>query len=401
MKIKIREHIFYYLILFFCINACNPKDKRVHKNTVTKFELLYPIPDQILDSVPLKHWSLKDFYTDDTILLKKVDSLYNSIDINERAAQLIMPGTGQYKDFGLPFSKIMQLYKAKIIGGVLFLKGNRKLFKEEVRQLNLASLNGKILAPVFSCDCEPTLFHKKFTDADSMRATSELKTVEEVKLSASAIANEMHQIGIQWNFAPVADISFNKEIIDRRSFGNDKQQIIIKSVAFINSSGDSNIVSTVKHFPGHGAVKGDSHHQLVYIDSVMTEIENFKSIIKLANPVSVMIGHIAVKNNNTYNTNEMPSSLSEKIITKLLKDTIGFKGIVISDAMNMGAVKNITSADYMAILAGNDIVLMPQNAKLLHKKLVTCLQNNSPQKVKLETSIKKILKLKICLGLVH
>ena len=253
---------------------------------------------------------------------------------------------------------------------------------------------------IFSCDCEPTLFHRKITDADAVKAAGKLKTTDEVKLAAAAISNEMHQMGIHWNFAPVADIGINKKIINKRSFGNDTQQLIKKSVAFINSSADSNIVTTIKHFPGHGAVIGDSHKQLVYIDGTMTEVDNFRKIITEATPVGVMIGHIAVKNNPTYNTNKLPASLSRNIINNLLKDSIGFKGIVVTDAMNMEAVKNIAGADYLAILAGNDIVLMPRNVELLHKKLVKILKGNHNLRSQLEISIKKVLKLKICLGLV-
>lgn len=396
---KIRKPFFYFFILLLSIAGCNNNQASKLIESGASPIILQEQSKKNNDTLA-KSWSVADFYSTDPILLKKVDSLYNSMDINERAAQLIMAGTGQFKDFGLPFSKIMQLYKSKVIGGVLFLKGTRKLFTEEVKKIKLASLNGKILPSIFTCDCEPTLFHKKFTDADSMQATSELKTTENVKQSAAAIANQMHKIGIQWNFAPVADVGINKEIINRRSFGNDTQQVIRKSIAFINSSSDSNIVTTIKHFPGHGAVKGDSHRQLVYIDSTLTELENFKSIIKLANPISVMIGHIAVENNEAYNTNGMPASLSKNIITNLLKNNIGFKGIVVSDAMNMGAVKNIAGADYLAILAGNDIVVMPQDAQLLHKKIVRDLSNNSVLKNNLQNSIKKVLKLKICLGLI-
>ena len=375
--------------------------KKVENENDTVQLKLYPINSvPISVSKNIKRWTVKDFYSVDNLLLNKVDSIFNLLSINERAAQLIMPGTGRSKDFGLPFSKIIQLYKAKIIGGVLFLKGTRSLFIAEINKLKQASKNAKILPPIFSCDCEPTLFHKKFTDADSMTVASELKTTNDVMLSATAISKQMAKMGIHWNFAPVADISFNTEIINKRSFGSDTQQLVKKAIAFINSSADNNIVTTIKHFPGHGAVKGDSHRQLVYIDSTLTEVDNFKKIIASAKPISIMMGHIAIKNNSLYNTNSMPASLSNIIINELLKNKIGFSGIVISDAMNMGAVKNIAGADYLAILAGNDLVLMPQNVELLHKKLVKDLLSNTAQKIKLEISIKKVLKLKICLNII-
>lgn len=395
-----RLSLFIYFLLGCNTNENNKKDA-IENDTLQLNQ--YPInPKQSPPSsnINISHWTVKDFYSEDNLLLNKVDSIFNLISINERAAQLIMPGTGKSKDFGLPFSKIMQLYKAKIIGGVLFLKGTRSLFIAEINKLKQASKNAKILPPIFSCDCEPTLFHKKFTDADSMTVASELKTTNDVMLSATAISKQMAKMGIHWNFAPVADISFNTEIINKRSFGSDTQQVVQKSIAFINSSADNNIVTTIKHFPGHGAVKGDSHRQLVYIDSTLTEVDNFKKIIASVKPISIMMGHIAVKNNSLYNTNSMPASLSSIIINELLKNKIGFSGIVISDAMNMGAVKNIAGADYLAILAGNDLVLMPQNVELLHKKLVKDLLSNTAQKIKLEISIKKVLKLKICLNII-
>jgi beta-N-acetylhexosaminidase len=347
-----------------------------------------------------KHWTLHDFYKNDSVLSKEVDHIFDSMGISERAAQLIMPATGISKKYGLPFSKILQLYKEKKIGGVLLLKGSSKLFTSYTKSLNSLAQKDTIIPLVYSCDCEPTLFHRKITDADSMTVASSLLTNEQVRESATVISREMKKMGIHWNFAPVADIKVNKAIINKRSFSNNPAEVIEKSLNFIKAAADENIATTIKHFPGHGAITGDSHQNLVYIDSILTEVNNFQSIINQAHPPAVMMGHIAVKNNRLYNTQNQPASLSSKITTGLLQKNLGFSGIVITDAMNMGAVSKIAGADYLAILAGNDVVLMPQNVRELHKKISVLLQGNTERKKQIEKSVKKIIKLKICLGII-
>jgi beta-N-acetylhexosaminidase len=356
---------------------------------------------QLLYTDTSRHWTIKDFAKNDSVLTKEVDQIFDSMSINERAAQLIMPATGISKKYGLPFATVLQLYKEKKIGGVLMLKGSRKLFTSYTKTLNTLAQKDTLLPLVYSCDCEPTLFHRKITDADSMTEASALFTNAQVQESATTISKEMKRMGIHWNFAPVADIKVNQAIINKRSFGSNPADVVKKSLQFIKAASDENIASTIKHFPGHGAIAGDSHHKLVYIDSILSEVNNFQSIINQAHPPAVMMGHIAVKNNVLYNTRQRPSSLSPQIATGLLQQQLGFTGIVITDAMNMGAVSTITNADYLAILAGNDVVLMPQNVRALHKKISALLQGNTERKMQIEKSVKKIIKLKICLGIIR
>lgn len=360
-------------------------------------------PNSAATTIPptIKDFTLADFYANNDMLAKKVDSLYNSMDIGERAAQLIMPAMGVSKKYGLPFAIIMQLYQSKKIGGLLFLKGARPLFTGEIKKLNTLADSTGLLPLVYSCDCEPALFHHKFTDADSMIPASLQKTNREVEASANDVATEMRKMGIQWNLAPVVDLGSNKAIISNRSFGNSPPDVIAKSVSFIKASAQNNIATSIKHFPGHGAITGDTHHELLYIDASLTEVNNFQAVIYQAAPISVMMGHIGVQNNPVYNTGGLPASLSEKIVTNLLKKDLGFAGIVVTDAMNMGAVRNIPDADYRAILAGNDVVVMPQNVSKLHAQLVSLLQQKKEQGKSVEQSVKKVLRLKFCLGAIH
>lgn len=397
---KIRSPVFLFLP-FFIFSNC--KTKNGHNNTplIVKTQIdSTSAKDHSLNTADTRKWTIGMFYTKDSLLKIITDSIYLSLNNNERAAQMIMPATSEFPRIGLRFPEIMNLYSRGVIGGVLFLKGKESHFAAQIKLLNQKSVENKMLPLVFSCDCEPTLFHKKFIDQDSFPSANSILSPNQSAIIAKSISVNMVENGLNWNFAPVTDISKNKEIIDRRSFGENPEDIISKAVAFVKSSANENIATTLKHFPGHGAVNGDSHHDLVFIDSSLTELNNFKEVITKASPISIMIGHIAIKNNPTLSTNGMPSSLTKKIVTQLLKDSIGFKGIIVTDAMNMGAVKKIPDADILAVLAGNDVIVYPLNPIQLHKRIIRMLKSGGPESENIKTSIKKIIRLKICLGII-
>lgn len=106
-------------------------------------------------------WDLKYFYSTDKILARLVDSIYNSFSLSEKAAQMIMVATSEYKGIGLPFPAVLKLYNSRITGSILFLKGKKATFEREISTLNKASADNKIFPAVFACDCEPSLYHKK------------------------------------------------------------------------------------------------------------------------------------------------------------------------------------------------------------------------------------------------
>ncbi len=198
------------------------------------------------------------------------------------------------------------------------------------------------------------------------------------------------RVGVQLNFAPVVDIATNKSVINKRSFGSDPATIETLSGQFVKTSQDAGIAATLKHFPGHGAVKGDSHKQSVFIDGPLTELNTFKALIQSdAPPVAVMVGHIIVRNNPKYNTNGLPATLSPVIVTDLLRKELGFEGIITTDALNMEAAAKVPDADWKSVLAGVDLVLMPANAKALNKRIADALGKNDALSHQLEASVKK------------
>ena len=197
------------------------------------------------------------------------------------------------------------------------LNGTKEGFTKMVEDFDhLNEANGG-LPMLYSADAEPSLIGYKIKNCAPVKKANLMVSREEVKTFARSICNDLKDIGINYNYAPVVDMSPN-EVISYRAFGNNSDTAQIWSGIFIEETQKQGIVATAKHFPGHGYVIGDSHKKLVYIDGEMKEVQNYTPLIN-AGVLSVMVAHIAIENNPTYNTNGMPSSVSRKIVTELIK----------------------------------------------------------------------------------
>lgn len=343
--------------------------------------------------------ALSDFYGNRKDIIETVDRLYGSMTPEQRAAQMIMVASSTAESIGTPYETARKLVDGGIVGNVLFLKGATTSFAAQTKELNKLMLAKGQVKPLYACDCEPTLFHRKWTDIKAVKPASEQKEVGVVEEEVRKIDSVMKEVGVQLNFAPIADIAANKSVINKRSFSSNADTVALLASAFVTASQQEGIAATVKHFPGHGAVKGDSHKQAVFIDGEMKELKTFRRIIRESKPVSVMVGHITIRNNPAYNTNELPASLSPKIVTGLLRQELGFDGIITTDALNMHAAANMKDGDWKAVLAGNDLILMPLNPTSLHQKITAALKKDDALSRQLEASVKRILRLKVCLGI--
>ncbi len=334
----------------------------------------------------------------DRALKAEVDSVYNSLSPQQRAAQMIMTASSTSEKIGFPYETAKSLVTKDIAANVVFLKGQSEEFTQQVKELNKLKKAAHILPPLYACDCEPTLLPYKWPDIKGIDAASKQKTSDEVAENTKKINAVLKKVGVQLNFAPVADISTNKSVINQRAFGNNPKDIVLLSETFIKTTQEDGIGATLKHFPGHGSVKGDSHKQSVYIDGKLPELETFRSIIQSSHPpAAVMIGHIAVRNNKQYDTKGLPATLSRTIITGLLREELNYKGIIVTDALNMVAASKIPDADWKAAIAGADIVLMPKDPQALNRKIVDALGKKDELAKQLEQSIKRIIKLKLIL----
>ncbi len=346
----------------------------------------------------IRKFNLQDFYKYDSNLEYSVDSIFNTLTNHEKIAQMIITSTGE---LGRSETIVNKLVKQKSIGGVLFLKGSKQAHTENIMKLNAISSKNNSLPLLFSLDAEPSLLYKRINDSKDVGKTIDIKNYKQSDSIVSIINSELREIGIHHNYAPVLDISPNNEAIKSRSYGSNKDSVINLANRFIKCTQEGGIIATAKHFPGHGLVKGDTHKQSVYIDGKLQEVDNYKKIIK-DGVLSIMVAHITIQNNPTYETDSLPSSCSRKIITGLLKEKMGFKGVIISDALNiMKAVTILDNAPLLASKAGCDLILMPQNEEKILKDILTLIKTDSAYKKQVMQSVKKIIRLKVCSGVIE
>ena len=340
---------------------------------------------------------LNDFFKNDPSIDFKVNEIFNSLNDTTRVAQMIVTSAGE---LGKPKSTVYKLAKQNKIGGVVFLKGTKADHKKMIDHLNAISESQNQLPFIFSIDAEPSLFNSRLKGSQPILNTIDITTKKESDSIARIINNDLLQIGFRQNFAPVADVSPNNEAIKNRSFGSDKRKVIELTKQFIETTQEQGIIATAKHFPGHGLVKGDTHKKSVYIDGELQELDVYPPLIE-AGVLSIMMAHITIKNNPTYNTNGLPASCSRNIVTGLLKEKLGFKGLIITDALNiMKAVNIIENAPLLASKAGNDMLLMPINETKTINSILNEIQKDKAYKEQVYQSVKKIIRLKVCLGLI-
>lgn len=342
------------------------------------------------------HFSLQDFYKENKVLDAAVEKVFASLDDTAIVAQLIMPAVGKY---GQEKAIIDQHIRERIIGGVLMLNGTKAEFTNWIT--NFENQNSDYGNPPFlySADAEPSLVNRKIIGSTLVKKANELTSVKEVRSCAQVISKDLNSIGINYNFAPVVDMSPNATV-GFRSFGAVPANIIPWSSAFIVETQTQGIIATAKHFPGHGLVSGDTHKSLQVINGELKEIKNYPPLIAQG-VLSIMVAHIAVENNAKYNTNGLPSTCSKTIVTDLLRNEMGFKGLIITDAMNMGGVVDVPEAAFKAISAGCDILLMPVDAKKAHSEILTYYRNSPEFKAQVIAAAKRVLRMKIALDLFY
>ncbi len=226
----------------------------------------------------------------------------------------------------------------------------------------------------------------------------------------AALAEEMLAVGINMNLAPVADLQTNRAnpIIGRRSFGNDPQQVASIVASVVEGMQDNGVLATVKHFPGHGDTDNDSHLGLPILtynqDELMTrELIPFQAVIDV-NTSAIMVAHIHFPEFDALST---PASLSENIITDLLREEMGYDGLVITDALDMDAIDTVyspSSAALNALNAGNDLILLgahisPENQAIAIQSVIDAVQSGEIPESRIDESVYRILRAKEQFGL--
>jgi beta-N-acetylhexosaminidase len=219
-------------------------------------------------------------------------------------------------------------------------------------------------------------------------------------------AQESRAMGIHWIFAPVLDVNNNPDnpVINIRSYGEDPQLVARLGSAFIRGAHDGGVLTTAKHFPGHGDTATDSHLGLAVVQSNLARLEAvellpFRSAIA-AGVDSIMTAHVAVP--EVTGAPETPATLSEKILTDMLRNSLKFSGIVVTDALEMGGIANrywSGLAAVRAIEAGADILLLPTNVTAVIEEIERAIKRGEIPESRIDRSVEKILNAKSSLGL--
>ncbi len=220
------------------------------------------------------------------------------------------------------------------------------------------------------------------------------------------VAKDFRRLGMNVNFAPVVDINNNPRnpVINFRSFGEDKQNVTRKGLAYMRGMMDGGLITSLKHFPGHGDTDVDSHHDLPKLNFTAGRLDSlemypFRELIK-AGASGVMIAHMNIPSLDK--TPNLPSSLSKHIVTNVLKKRLGFQGLTFTDAMDMnGVVKHFRNgeADVRAIIAGNDLLELSENSARAINMVLQAVKQGRLTQQDIDTRVKKILAAKYWLGL--
>ncbi|HEX8815830.1 MAG TPA: glycoside hydrolase family 3 N-terminal domain-containing protein [Terriglobales bacterium] len=232
--------------------------------------------------------------------------------------------------------------------------------------------------------------------------------VEYAEAMGRVVAEEARAIGVQWNFAPVADVNSNPEnpIINVRSFGEDPVQVGDMAAAYIRGARAAGLLTTAKHFPGHGDTATDSHLGLAEVTGDLAHLESvelppFRKAID-AGVDAVMVANVTIPALDP-SPNHVAST-SPSIITELLKKKLGFKGIVVPDGLDMAGLTRIYGppagqAAVDAFKAGCDLLILPADLDASYKAMLAAAQSGEISQARIDTSVLKILKAKTSVGL--
>jgi beta-glucosidase-like glycosyl hydrolase/CubicO group peptidase (beta-lactamase class C family) len=332
-----------------------------------------------------------------------VDSVYASMSDTERIGQLFMVAAySGGKDYNE--TKITELVANRRVGGLIFMQGTAEL---QAVQNNKYQRMAQV----------PLLIGMDAEWGLGMRLTGIKDMPRQVMLGAThdsalaykmgvAVAAQMKRMGVHINFAPVVDVNNNPKnpIINARAFGENKKLVTLLGIAYMKGMQDNGVIACAKHFPGHGDTETDSHADMPKISKTLKQLDTlelypFNQLIK-AGVHSVMVAHMEVPALEP--TPKLPTTLSYNTITGQLKNRMGFKGLVFTDALNMEGIAKYFApgdVDLKAFLAGNDMLLFSQNVPVAIAKFQQAMKDSVINTAMLEGRVKKILAVKYDMGL--
>lgn len=293
------------------------------------------------------------------------------------------------------------------VGGIIYFESN--LQSRDQTKTMLADMQAYAMEiegiPLFMCVDEEggrvaRIGNNAAFGVEKIGAMQTIGSASEAYNAGKTIGSYLAELGFNVDFAPDADVITNNEntVIGDRSFGTDPDKVTELALSYAKGLNEGNVMSTFKHFPGHGSTKGDTHTGFAYTDKTYEQLmeSELKPFSAARNNVDmIMAAHISVPEVIGDNT---PASLSKVMITDILRKDLSYNGLIITDALNMGAISQNYSAEQAALLAvkaGVDILLMPQNLETAAAGIIQAVGNGEISESRIDESVIRILNAKL------
>lgn len=346
----------------------------------------------------------------DPKVLDEVNKRLDSLTIEEQICQMFIVSPEELTNYfnvtaaGIKTKRAIERYP---VGGVIYFASNIKNENQTKKLLantnTYATENNGI--PMFLCVDEEggevtRIASNKNFKVERFDNMTYVTSKKEAYQIGSKIGSYLKDLGFNVDFAPVADVLTNKknEVVKERSFGKKANKVTDYAYEVAKGLNDQNVYATYKHFPGHGSTSGDSHEGFAITNKTYEQLyqEDFGPFLDgiEKNIDFIMVGHISAPKVIGDNT---PSSLSKIMVTDTLRNKLGYEGVIITDAMNMGAIsKNYTveQSTLQAVKAGCDVVLMPSDFRKAYASLVKAVKEGEIPKEQIKESVRRILLLK-------
>ncbi|MCG8568600.1 MAG: glycoside hydrolase family 3 [Spirochaetes bacterium] len=306
----------------------------------------------------------------------------------------------------LDSSAMLKIFIDDLKVGGLILSNSNVVSKEQLKDFLLEIKMSNQHVPLFFCVDEEGEYVRRLKARHGFRVFDfspfDLGEIDDLKFTKKVyeeLANELKEVGLNFNFAPCVDVdtNFNNPVISKlkRSYSSDPDIVVKHAEIFINLQEKLGILSCLKHFPGHGSSTVDSHKGFTNVTETYLELE-LEPFLKLKNKTaSVMIGHLFNENWD----NQYPATLSKKVVTGMLMNDLGYKGLIITDDINMAALTNNYELEEIvlkSIEAGNDLIICSKfiNTQKITEIIYGYVKDGTLTQERIEESVKKILKYK-------
>lgn len=406
------------LAMVFLIAAHGKKQKKVSEadSVVTQMTDSEYESDLVIEESTVEETEMQliEEKSPEQLLEERIDAKMAQMTLEERVLQMFMITPEALTGYGTVTAAgdvtYQSLQKYPVGGMILFaqnvidpdqlgtMNGNLQNYSEEITGLPMFISVDEEGGKVARIAKNSNFSVETFSDMRSIGDSGDTTKAYEV---GNTIGAYLNQYGFNLDFAPDADVLTNpdNQVIGTRSFGTDPYVVSEMTQSVVNGLEDNQVYACLKHFPGHGATSGDTHAGYAYTDKTQDELMQ-SELVPFSNGIQngvhfIMVSHIAAPQVAGDN---LPASLSPYMIQTVLREQMGYDGIVITDAMNMGAISdNYGSADaaVRAVNAGADIVLMPKDFASAYQGVLNAVENGTISTDRIDESVRRILRVKM------